>query len=153
MANPNPLLNAKAELEILLRQQAEIERRIAAVRQSITILEPVYGGPSKAEVQADILELLELVVGDAGLTERVRQILGEHFPEYLSPIEMRDILLRTGFSAEGRSNFLSEIHNTLKRLKIRGIVEDESFPDGKRYRAKIRPRGALGETIMRGRRA
>lgn len=132
MANANPLLNAKAELELLLRQKIEIERRVAAVQQSIGILEPVYGG----NALVSMWDGLESLVGvDVGLTTRIREILRTNSPKYLSPLEVRTVLISSGFNTEGRSNFLSEIHNTLKRLKIRGEADEQTFPDGKRYRS------------------
>ena len=148
MDKANPLQSAIAEIENLRRQIAAMERQIAALQQTVLILEPVYGQGQ----QVNIWDGLEALAGqDVGLTHLVREILLVERPRYVSPVDVRQTLLLTGFNAEGRSNFLAEIHNTLKRLKARGEAEEQTFNDGKKYRATGMGRGAL-QSLARMRR-
>jgi hypothetical protein len=53
---------------------------------------------------------------DAGMTERILAILkaGNNFE--MTPTQVRDRLVETGFKLQGRSNPMAEIHTVLKRL-------------------------------------
>jgi hypothetical protein len=57
----------------------------------------------------------EVMDGDAGMTERIRVIL-KHQGWVLTPTQIRDRLVESGFVLEGRSNPMAEIHTVLKRL-------------------------------------
>ena len=128
----NPLLSARSELEELLRQKSEIEKRIAAIEQTIKILEPVYANDFGRGLWGSVDAILD---ADAGLTDRIRDILRRAAPSYLSPTAVRDVLTNSGFDASGRSNFLAEVHNVLKRLTARNQLDEKSLPTGKIYRS------------------
>jgi hypothetical protein len=53
----------------------------------------------------------------------------------LSPTEIRDLLIATGFDADGRNNLLSEVHQILKRVASRPKtgVEKIETDDGTLY--------------------
>src|SRR5579871_3326813 len=103
----NPLQAARAELLELKETRAKIDARIAAVEQTIKILEPVYGGEPESFSAFSQIHALGLD-DSSGLTDRIRQILLVSRPGVPTPTAIRDLLIQTGFKAEGRSNFLSE---------------------------------------------
>src|SRR5438309_807454 len=103
----NPLQSAKNELEELLKQRTEIDRRISAIQQTVKILEPVYGTDPRT-AYGTLRSLASLAVDtDAGLTYRIREVLRTTPPgANTTPTGIRNLLIHTGFDAEGRSNFL-----------------------------------------------
>jgi hypothetical protein len=73
-------------------------------------------------------KLADVLDDDAGMTERIRVMLRHSGGVMLTPTQIRDRLVEGGFSLEGRSNPLAEIHTILKRLvqkqNSRFVVED-----------------------------
>jgi hypothetical protein len=73
---------------------------------------------------------------EAGFTEKVRTILDLNMSKSFTPVEIRDVLARE----EGNSDpkiMLIHVHNTVKRLRRQGEIEEVVRPDGnKGYRAK-----------------
>ena len=91
----NPLTSAQAELETLVKLQAEIGRKIEAVKKSIGILEPLYANerdPSR------LLHLNVMMTGleNLGITEAVQWALSTR-PEGLAPTQVRDLLVEHGY--------------------------------------------------------
>lgn len=99
----NPLENALAEREILLR-------KLQAIDASIELLRPVYG---------DTLPEAEIDVS-RGLTHAVRGIMQHSSGKLWSPTEMRDRLLRNGYDFGLQANPLASIHTVLKRIAASG---------------------------------
>jgi hypothetical protein len=129
----NPLISAQAELESLLKQKAEIERRIEAVTKSIAILKPVYGldlDPSR------LLNLSVMMAGveKMGVTEAVQWALMAS-PEGLTPTQVRDLLAEHGYPVRGE-NPMATVHTVLKRLAGR--------PDG-----SVVAEAASGKTVYK----
>lgn len=106
----NPLENAKAERKTLLRQRAEIDRKLQAVESSIKLLEPVYGAPTP----------MPDVPVSSGMTETIREVMTRTPGKLWSPTEMRDYLLKVGFDLAGQTNPLASIHTVLKRIAASG---------------------------------
>jgi len=128
----NPLESAKAELSLLLASKTELERRIEALQKSIELLEPFYEGHrlfpnyTLSEAFTNFNEL--------GLTNAIRRLLASHSSQHITPLGMRALLISRGFDPSGRSNFLAEIHNVLKRLADRCEVEVKATSEGTGYR-------------------
>ena len=102
----NPLENAKNERVQLLKQRAEIDRKLQAVESSIKLLEPVYGGmPSMPDVPIS-----------TGMTETIRELMIRTPGKLWSPTEMRDYLFKLGFDLASQANPLASIHTVLKRI-------------------------------------
>jgi hypothetical protein len=139
MPETNPLENARYELARLVQAKSEIEQRIAAIQQTIQILEPVYGAESNFGVRG--LNALAMTRSDGGLTDRIRAVLLRSSPFGITPLAVRDVVIQGGFELGERSNFLAEIHNVLKRLVAQGEAEEITTEEsGKMYR----PRRASG---------
>jgi hypothetical protein len=70
----------------------------------------------------------------SGLTDRVRTVLRAAFSRALSPVEVRDAVVESGFNVPpGRSNFMAEIHTILKRLETQGDITSTDTEQGKKY--------------------
>ena len=112
----NPLLSAQAELESLLEKKAEIERRIGAVRKSISILEPFYQQEShRGRLQS--LSAMMTRPANIGITEAVERALMSS-SEGLSPTQVRDLLKAHDYPVHG-INPMATVHTVLKRLASR----------------------------------
>jgi hypothetical protein len=131
MALINPLDAAKTELDTLLRQATEINSRIEAVREAIKILEPLYGNPmpmpawweaASLNNSGPLSSLNTLAEMADGLTHRIRKVLRSHAGQPLTPVDVRDLIVASGFDLSGKSNAMAEIHQILKR-----IVSDPQF--------------------------
>jgi hypothetical protein len=107
----NPLESAKAERETLLRQRAEIERKLQAVEASIKLLEPEYGEARREPSP-------EWMIGDSeqGLTDSIRKFLQWNREIEWSPVAIRDGLVGAGYDFGQQANPLASIHTVLKRI-------------------------------------
>jgi len=106
----NPLQNALAELDRLTNQRAEIDKRIEALQKSVEILEPVYLVPSDEE-----LALMSSAIAEAGMTEAIYKVLESQPQKLLTPMQVRDALVASGFKLP-KNNPMASVHTVLKRL-------------------------------------
>jgi hypothetical protein len=110
----NPLDSARTELQALLVQKSLIDKKIAAIQQTIKILEPTYGQDPLSTLGMNLL--LTATANELGLTFAIRKVLESRPNTELSPVSVRDHAIIAGYSFEGRSNPMAEIHQILKRL-------------------------------------
>jgi hypothetical protein len=83
-----------------------------------------------------------------GMTERIRAILRANKDTVMTPTDVRDALVETGFSVEGRSNVMAEIHTILKRLVSKNRRIKVTEKDGAAYYGYEDPK-ALDEVRTR----
>jgi hypothetical protein len=131
--------NAKAELEKLQGERAELERQleeresqIAVLKRTVNFLAPLVGeepAPAVAPEGAG-----QNAGQSAGMTDSVREILRTS-PEPQTASEIRDALERLGFDMKSYSNPLATIHTVLRRLTEADEVQTthEMMSSGKRY--------------------
>jgi hypothetical protein len=105
----NPLFAAKAELDKLLRRRKGLDEKIKVLEEAIAILAPAY------ETENCASPVLPRALND-GMTARIYEILVNNGDREFSPTDIRDLLVAGGFSLDGRSNPMAEIHQVLKRL-------------------------------------
>src|ERR1035437_5514839 len=109
--------NAKAELQRVREEKAELERalalrdqQIAALLQTMIAIAPLAGEePPEAPAAA------ETETPPVGMTDAIRTILSKA-REPLTAGEIRDRLEDTGFDMKSYSNPLATIHTVLRRL-------------------------------------
>lgn len=130
------LQEARKELNAFLEQRAELDIRIARLRQTIGGLSQLCEGDAS----------MTFIIQDMGLTEACREVLRASREE-LTPAEVIKGLERIGFDISGYSNLLAAVHTTLKRMTIGTNPEAiESEKDGKKaYKLKPPMMGILGD--------
>lgn len=108
------LETAKREVEELKRQRdallAVFDARIAAVEESVRILEPVYG--SANDIAMPVLD------ESVGITEAIERALRKYPGKLLPPTSVRNALLEMGYRVKG-DNPMASVHQVLKRLVAR----------------------------------
>jgi hypothetical protein len=113
----NLLENAKAELEGLLEQRAELDRKIKAVQEAIKLFEPIY-----ATVESQIQRVQQFMLMEdmenIGITQAVERALMSVPDIFLPPTSVRDKLVDANFKLVGE-NPMASIHQVLKRLVAR----------------------------------
>lgn len=126
---------ASKELQKLLRQKDEIEKRIAKLRQTVASLAALSKDDSEEDDKVYIPGALDKAAGYAvatiaagivgrtiGFTDAVREVL-KASGERMTPPEVKDGLLRMGVNLDAKySNPLAVIHTTLGRLVDNGEV-------------------------------
>jgi hypothetical protein len=123
---------ARAELENLQREKAELERsveerekQIAVLARTVNFLAPLVGEQPAPAGDAEGAQ--------AGMTGSIREIL-KNAPEPLTASEIRDSLESLGFDMKSYSNPLATIHTVLRRLADANEVETtHEMAPGKRY--------------------
>lgn len=102
---------ANVEMEELLHQRSDIDKRLLRLKETVTALSTlleVYReqDPSKASGTS---------LGRLGISNAIRQILTESRAP-MKPPEIKSQLVRHGFDMRAYANPLAVIHNTLRRL-------------------------------------
>jgi hypothetical protein len=129
----NPLEAVRAEIARLRSAIENMKQQLAALEQSEKLLEPGYRQGPAARTLAG---LANLAVEDVGLTDKIRELLRASFPGAAAPTAIRDLLVSTRqIDPTGRSNFMAEIHNILKRLVTQGDVIEVNLNGAKAYQA------------------
>lgn len=125
MGNKEELERARNKLLELEAQKNAIEQQMrgyAQIIEALTFLE-VSEEIATTETPAD-LEVL-------GLTNAIRTILQRNPASAMSPVRIRDELLRSGFSTS--KNLLINVHTALRRLKKGDEIEEVEPRDGEKY--------------------
>ncbi len=102
------LSNMFAEREALEVEIAKQQRRIGALAMLVNESEEVD-------------ELLDLNLG--GITDAVRSVFRASGPLGLTPVEIRDRLIRLSFPVNEYKNFLASLHVVLDRLVKAGEIK------------------------------
>ena len=103
-----------------MRQRAEIDRRLAQLKVTITVLNGLLHESPKIEDDPT-------TIGDLGITDAIRRILSRTTLE-MTPAQIKMRLGEEGFDLSKSSNSSAVIHNTLKRLEsqkeIKAVMTD-----------------------------
>lgn len=108
----NALRAAKNEYLELMDQRIALEKRITKLRETITSLERLC---RSEDDESDVEMPSKFPRGETGLTDAVRDVLTAS-DDFVSPIQVRDGLVKMGFPIILHKNPLASIHVTLKRL-------------------------------------
>ncbi len=104
----------KAEASQLTKERQEIDQRLMSLKQSIdglnALIQQMGGPPPDVELHPSVKTETLL-----GLTDSIKSILRSAGTP-LAATEIRDELVRRGFNPDDYSNFLTVIHNTVRRL-------------------------------------
>jgi hypothetical protein len=145
---------AKERLSTLENQRRAIDDEMAALEKSIRAFEPLVnvapldspeqGYLHPAYIPASNLGWLTGGVetrSDVGLTDAIRGVLMAA-DRPLEPTEVRDLIVRNGFSLSGRSNAMANIHQVLRRLVSQSEVQEVVEIDEASRRKSSGPNGA-----------
>lgn len=116
--------NTLKELERLVAQRKEIDKKAAALRTTLNGLNALL--EAEAEKYTFRLDLLPLPPGydglrDMGLTDAIRKLF-ENEPEKLTPKDVREKLESLEYKRIPRSNPLAAIHGIFTRLEKAGEI-------------------------------
>ena len=93
----NPLESAQTELVDLLAKKDDIDRKIAAIQQSIQILEPLYGRQFTGARPRSLVEDLANDVRNLGITDAIERVLMSQPGVWMAPTIVRDHLVERGY--------------------------------------------------------
>lgn len=122
---------AQSELIELNRQREELDQRIARLRETVFSLSQLVRETSDLEELSD--EDSAHITSDIGFTDSIREVL-KAGGTWMTPIHVRDGLLRTGYPLDTYTNPLASIHTVLKRLVNRGEIEVFNADEATFYR-------------------
>ena len=112
------LREAKIRYRGLLQQAEDEEEAIVHLRQTVAALSKLCG------------ETFDDEEDEFGLTDAIRMALKAH-GGYLNPQQVKVQIERLGFKTEKYNNVLASIHTVLKRLVVKGELDDSGMADGK----------------------
>jgi hypothetical protein len=119
---------AKSEMGELLMQRKEIDERIsklAPVIEYLSVLcDEILPPPPDLEMPSDL--------ATESLSYAIRLAFKAAVPGSLTPTEVRDQLRAANFNLDKYENELPPIHNTIKRLKGQGEIEEIARANGER---------------------
>jgi len=133
--------------------------RFQYYREQIThaLRELVEWGERKKEAEQHMAKLRQLIVANAnmlpenergifikqaeqsvpsGFTDNIRHLFRVHFPDGLTPVKLRDELVKAGIDLSSQSNPLASIHSVVRRLLESGEIEPNGNVDFGGYRWK-----------------
>lgn len=125
---------AKERRQRAIEEQEEAENLIARLRNTVAALSAMCG---EEFAEAD----------EFGLTESIRMVLKTNPAGVFLPQDVKAKLDQMGFKTEKYTNILASIHTVLKRLVLKGEVDDNVTRDGKtayRWNPVQPPPGGLG---------
>lgn len=100
------------EKKQLDRRRAEIEQEMAIARaKAIALNDLIYEEPPADSPMGELLKQLE----GMGLTDACREVLKASM-KAMTPVEVRDALIKMGYDIKKYKNILASIHTILKRL-------------------------------------
>jgi hypothetical protein len=109
------LRSAKIERDLALHRADEAEKRIASLRQAVAALSQLCGEPFNDQ-------------DEFGLTDAIRLAL-KTVGGPLTALEMKTKLQQLGYDTSSE-NILPNIHTILKRLVLKGELDDSCLKEG-----------------------
>jgi hypothetical protein len=130
------LAAAQAEMDSLIEQREEIERRINQLKQAIIALLPL-GQDGEIPVRGVGLTTFQIEMQALGITDACREVL-KTSGQALSPVEIKNALVQMNPEFTKQKNLMASVHAVLKRL-IPGEASSFVSKDGETlYRWRVR---------------
>lgn len=126
------LITARVEREKAIQMQEEWEQRIIELRRTVAALAALCG----EEFNED---------DEFGLTDSIRMAMKTH-GGHLNAQQVKTRLEQMGFK-HNSSNLLASVHTVLKRLVLKGELDDSVLSEGKPAYRWIAPPITIGEKI------
>jgi hypothetical protein len=126
---------ANAEMEELLHQRADIDKRLSRLKETTNALSTLLG----VYREQNSPKASKVSVGHLGISDAIRQILSNRRAP-MKPPEIHAQLQRQGFDMKDYASPLAVIHNTLRRLGRQNEVIVVKDPAGQIAYAIIKER-------------
>ncbi len=147
-AYANMLEAARSDLEAAMEQREEIEKKISGLKQTIIALTRLTGS-NKATLYGLGAHFFE----DLGITDQCREVI-RTAGKPMTPVEVRDQLVRMGLNPDKYTNIMASVHRILKRLEESKEIFKVTREDGQTayrqrivYRRKLRQRAFAGPPV------
>ncbi len=112
------IIKLRAEAADLMRQRQHIDERLGSLKQAMDALKALIEQGRKPKSDESASRGMPSSGGSLGLSDSIRDILRQAGTP-LSPTEIRDRLVREWhFKPDQYANFLTTVHNTLRRLVV-----------------------------------
>jgi regulator of replication initiation timing len=118
---------AREDLARHLDARANLDKKIAQLRQTVGVLAQLCGEEVEQKKGLDLFEM------------HLRDSVIEVFKAYdkpMKPKEIQDGLKGRGHDTKGYGNFMATLHKILQRLELGGVIEHEGEGRAKSYRLK-----------------
>jgi hypothetical protein len=125
--------SARDRLKELVQQEAEIKEQISHWGPIVERLAQLSGETVDTDIATRINELKQAETGGAGaagaghemgLTEAIRWVFRQPLLLPLTPTQVRDRMAEMGYDLSKYKHVMPPIHNTLKRMKEAGEIEE-----------------------------
>jgi hypothetical protein len=122
--------SAKERLKELLRQEIEIKGQITHWGPIVEQLAGLIGETVDLDITCRINQLKQNEVSaqeagqEMGLTEAIRWVFRQPLLLPLTPTQVRDRMAEMGYDLSKYKHVMPPIHNTLKRMKEAGEIEE-----------------------------
>jgi hypothetical protein len=120
--------SARDKLAGLIQQEQTAKEQIAHWAPVVEKLAEIAGESVPEELRARIAMLKDVKqpegVEDMGLTEAIRWVFRQPLLLPLTPTQVRDRLAEMGYDLGKYAHVMPPIHNTLKRMKENGEIEE-----------------------------
>jgi len=127
---------ARKELSELEAERTKLDKRINELRQGIVGLTALAQDEESGEKPQTMMDVLTGVGVETGLTDATRMITGAFgFP--MTPVQVRDSLLKLGYDLSGYSNVVASLHTIMKRLRDKGELIAVTDDKGKELGAYV----------------
>lgn len=137
---------ARRELDTVLRNRVELDKRAAELKKTIDGLSALVGNTDHS---TGLMIPASSLLTDVGISDAIRAILRETPDRALSPVNLRDELVRRGVNMAEYASGLAVIHNTLARLERQGeiikLTDTEGVPYAYAIKKAVTPQEKLIE--------
>src|SRR5579859_1412909 len=120
--------SARDRLKELLRQEAETKEQISHWGPVVEQLAKLAGEALEPEIASRINDLKQegerLAGQEMGLTEAIRWVFRQPLLAPLTPTQVRDRMAEMGYDLGKYKHVMPPIHNTLKRMKEAGEINE-----------------------------
>jgi hypothetical protein len=122
--------SARERLKELVRQETEIKEQITHWGPIVEQLARLTGETVDPDIASKINELKQSKASaqeagqEMGLTEAIRWVFRQPLLLPLTPTQVRDRMAEMGYDLSKYKHVMPPIHNTLKRMKEAGEIEE-----------------------------
>jgi predicted transcriptional regulator len=134
---------AQTDLEKLIEEREEIDRKISKLKQAIIGLAPLADEASAGSLSYTLVPEFTAF----GITDAIREVLNSA-EKWLTPLEVRERLVQMKPNMKEQANLMASIHSVLKRLVPKEAVFSTNKSGDTVYRWKIQRENVRARSRM-----